>query len=46
MRYKLKGKYMWCLNPKNGWIRIGKVIFRWNDTVDKKFKTLFSIEVM
>lgn len=30
MRYKLKGNPAWCLNWKNGWIRFGDWIFRWN----------------
>lgn len=32
MRYKLSGKFRWCLNFKNGWIAIGKYILRWNST--------------
>ena len=29
-RYYLKGNYMWCLNWRNGWIRIYNVMVRWN----------------
>ena len=29
-RYNLKGKYMWCLNWRNGWIRVLDVMIRWN----------------
>jgi hypothetical protein len=29
-RYNLKGNYAWCLNWRNGWIRIHDVMFRWN----------------
>jgi len=29
-RYKLKGDICWCLNFKNGWIRIYNYMIRWN----------------
>ena len=28
--YKLKGSVMWCLNFRNGWIRVKDVMVRWN----------------
>ena len=41
-RYKLKGKYQWVLNLKNGWIRIHSTMIRWNTTWTEPF-TYFSI---
>lgn len=31
-RFKLKGDIMWCLLPRNGWIRIKDIMIRWNTT--------------
>lgn len=30
LRYKIRGRWItWCLNPNPGWIRIGRLILRW-----------------
>lgn len=44
-RYKLWGSIMWCLNWKNGWVRVGNMMFRWN-TDWKSTYMVFGIEHM
>ena len=29
-RFKFKGRIMWCLTFRNGWIRIKDTMIRWN----------------
>lgn len=33
MRFKLRGTWTWCLNLRQGWIRIGRWRFAWQDMV-------------
>lgn len=28
-RYRLRGYVTWCMNANPGWVRIGRIIVRW-----------------
>ena len=42
-RYNLKGNIMWCLNWRNGWVRVYNTMIRWNTTWTTNYR-YFSVE--
>ena len=44
-RYNLRGDIMWCLDWRNGWVRIYNTMIRWNTDWTTNYR-YFSVERM